>query len=198
MKRIILIASTAATFLAVALAPAVASADGHHHHHHRHHHRGAHLRLRSSATDGPTVPTSDNAGTITSFTGGVLTIKLTDGSSVTGKVTTATELKCETAPVSSMARVADHGGSDGGPSEGSNSSGNDSSGDNSSDDNDDHDHDGQPQPPEGKQPPEGEDNHQGEACETSSLNEGIIVRNAELSVTSAGATFLEVELIRSR
>jgi hypothetical protein len=188
MKRIILIASTAATFVAVALAPAVASADGHHHH--RHHHRGAHARLRSFGTGSPTAPTSDNAGTVTSFTGGVLTIKLTDGNSVTGKVTTTTELKCETTPVSSMARVADHGGSDGGPSDKSNSSGNDRS-----DDNDDHDD--EPQPPVGEHPAEGEDN-QDEACEMTFLKEGVAVRNAELSVTSTGATFLEVKIIRSR
>jgi hypothetical protein len=188
MKRIILTASTAATFLAMALLPAVASADGHHHH--RHHHRGAHARLRSFGTGSPTAPTSDNAGTVTSFTGGVLTIKLADGSSVTGKVTTTTELKCETAPVSSMARIADHGRSDGGPSEESSSSGNDSSDDNGH-------HDDEPQPPAGEQPAEGEDN-QDEACEMTSLKEGITVRNAELSVTSTGATFLEVKIISSR
>jgi hypothetical protein len=218
MKRIILITSTAATFLAVALPPAVATAGGHHH---RHHHKGAHARLQSFGTSSPTAPANDSAGTVTSFTGGVLTIKLTDGSSVTGKVTTATELKCEAAPVSSMARIADHGGSeDGGPSGDNSSSGNDAhGGENNSSGNDGHDgpgsndsqsqssstpvvdssddngqHADEPQPPAGEQTAEGEDK-QGEACEMSSLTEGTTVRNAELSVTSTGATFLEVEII---
>ena len=209
MKRITLITSTVATLLAVALLPAVASADSHHH---RHHHMSARARLQSFGTSSPTAPARDNAGTVTSFTGGVLTIKLTDGSSVTGKVTAATELKCETAPVSSMARMADHGGGDDGGSSGeSSASGNDghggpglsdgqsqsastpaveSSGNNGQDANDVD----ESQPPAGEQPAEGED-HQREACEMSSVKEGTTVRNAELAVTSAGATFLELEII---
>jgi hypothetical protein len=207
MKRITLITSTAATLLAVALLPAVASAESHHH---RHHHRRARTRLQSFGTSSPTAPASDNAGTVTSFTGGVLTIKLTDGSSVAGKVTTATELKCETAPTSSMARMADHGGGeDNGPSGERGASGDDGHGGSGSNDgqsqsgstpvvesSDDNGQDANDadEPPAADQPGEADDK-QGEPCEMSSLKEGTTVRNAELAVTSTGATFLEVAII---
>ena len=42
-------------------------------------------------------PAEPAAGKVASFTGGVLTITLTDGSSVSGKVTEATEITCATA-----------------------------------------------------------------------------------------------------
>ena len=206
MKRIALTTSTAAALLAVALLPAVASAERHHH---RHHHGSAHARMRAFGASSPTAPASDNAGIVSSFTGGVLTIKLTDGSSVTGKVTATTELKCEAAPVSSMARIADHGGggdssssgegsSSGnvgpGSSDGQSQSGStpvvESSDDNGQDANDTD----ESQPPADEQPSEGQDN-QGEACETSSLKEGTTVRHAELAVTSTGATFRELEIV---
>src|SRR5450631_445729 len=102
MKRIALITSTAAVLVALALLPAVASARSHHH---RHHHAATKARLRtfgaatSTSTSTSTTPATESAGTVTSFTAGVLTIKLTDGTIITGKVTTATELKCESAPV---------------------------------------------------------------------------------------------------
>jgi len=215
MKRTTLFASTAATLLSVALLPAVASAKSHH----RHHHRSARTHLRFLGTSSLTAPASDNAGTVTSFVGGVLTIKLTDGSSVTGKVTAATELKCETAPVSTTARMADHGGGDGGGSGAGSFSGNDGSGgpesdegpsqsgpapvagssdDNGQDANDENGQDAndidESQPPVAGQPAEGEENH-GEACEMSSLKEGTAVRDAELALNSTGASFRELEII---
>ena len=195
MQRIAPMTAAAATILAVALLPAAASAAGHHH---RHHHRRAGARLRSFGANNRAAPASDNAGTVASFTGGVLTIKLADGSTVTGKVTDATELKCETAAASSMARIADHGSAGDGGGDGS-TEGRDQSSPTpvveSSDDNgqDDNDAD-EAQPPAGEQPGDGEDEH-GAPCEPSSLKEGTTVRNAELAVSSAGATFREVEII---
>jgi hypothetical protein len=107
MKRIFLIASAGLTLLAVGLLPAVASA---HRHGRHHHHRATHARLESFGTNNPTAPASDNAGSITSFVGGVLTIKLNDGTSVAGQVTSATKLECEAAVPATTARMADHGG----------------------------------------------------------------------------------------
>jgi hypothetical protein len=182
MKRITLITSTTAMVLAVALLPAVASAHGHHHRHHR---RGSRARLESFGTSNPTAPASASAGTVMSFSGGVLTIKLADSSSVTGKVTVTTELKCETAPASGMARMADHSGNEGG-----------SVGDANEQDANDAD---EFQSPTTGQPVTDDDNGTGdnedEQCTMSSLKEGATVRSAELAITSAGSTFLEVEII---
>jgi hypothetical protein len=199
MKRIITIASTGATLLSLALLPATASAQRGHH---RHHHSRAHARLQSFGTANPVAPASDNAGAVTSFTAGVLTIKLSDGTTVTGKVTAATELKCEPAASVGMARIADHGaGGDtgsapnpsgdgrGGPGSSDSQSASgatpaaEPAGDSAEDIGEVED---QPAPPVGGVA----------ACETASLIPGAVVRRAELSVTSAGATFAEVEIIR--
>lgn len=200
MKRITPITTTAAAVLAAAMLPAVASAKGHHHRHHR---KGASAHLQSFGPSSPTAPASDNAGTVASFTGGVLTIKLADGSTVTGKVTAATELKCAAAPASSMARMADHGGggesghdgSTDGQIQSSPAPVVESSDDNGQDANDaDEVRPPAGEPPAGEPPARGEDDRN-EACETSALKEGTTVHNAELSASATGATFLEVEII---
>jgi hypothetical protein len=94
MRRIILMA-IASSALALA-APQVASAH-HGRHHHKHHARHARLRhfgtLASTTTTTPTSPVTP-AGTVKSFTEGVLTITLADTSTVSGKVTEDTELGC--------------------------------------------------------------------------------------------------------
>src|SRR5437879_1930850 len=117
MKRIFL-ATAGASLLAIC-APGAALA--HHARHrsacsaraHRHHAHCAHARVlrfgaattASSGTvtgatsgaphDAP--PSGEPAGKVKSFTGGVLTITLTDGTEVSGKVTENTELECESA-----------------------------------------------------------------------------------------------------
>jgi hypothetical protein len=207
MKRIITIASTGAMLLAVAALPAAASAQGQHH---RRHHARVHAHLQSFGTTSATAPASGDAGTITSFTAGVLTIKLADGSSVSGKVTPTTELKCESAVPTGTptvpagtptARTADNGA----VSSDSNSSQTPSG-------------DGHSGLVQGQSGPEttpgsesGDDNGQdvgntedqqgppttgGAACDTTALTPGAVIRQAELSVTTAGASFVEVEIVR--
>jgi hypothetical protein len=177
MRRSILITSTGLALLAVALLPAAASAE-HHGRRHHHHHRGAHARLKRFGTDNPSAPVTDNAGTVTSLVEGTLTIKLTDGSSVTGKVTSTTELKCE---VAGSVRMADHGDrGEEGPGE-------------------NHDSAGQGGPgPSDESPAAGDDgNHdEGQACDMTALTQGAVVRDAELRISSPGATFAEVEIVR--
>jgi hypothetical protein len=107
MRRIMLLV---VGVLALALAvPGIASA--HRGHHHRHHHKAHHVRIKhigaKSATD-PAAPATGDAGTVASFTGGVLTITLADGSTVSGKVTDQTEIECETA--APVATASHHGG----------------------------------------------------------------------------------------
>jgi hypothetical protein len=122
MRRIALTRSIGLAVLACALLPAGALAD--HHDHHRHHHARRARRFFAHRHPG-------NAGTVVSFTAGVLTIKLGDGTStepattISGKVDERrTEIRCfaaltetpETpaAPVSTSARAADHGPGGGG------------------------------------------------------------------------------------
>ena len=202
MKRSFLIAGAGLTILAAGLLPAVASA---HRHGRHHHHRGAHARLESFGTNTPTAPASDNAGTITSFAGGVLTIQLNDGTSVAGQVTNATELECVPAVPPTMARLADHGG---GGDEGSGNSGSDSHGGPGLSDEqaeaptpatepgDDNGNDADDQSlPVTEPPAAGDDNDEGPACDMTALTAGMIVRDAELRVTSRGATFAEVKVV---
>jgi Ni/Co efflux regulator RcnB len=111
MKRFLLAAGACLSLL-VAL-PAVSAADssGHHlgrHHHpedraghrdragerHRdrnHAHRLEHFRAHHSSS----ADSSGSAGMVQSFQNGVLTIKLTDGSTVSGRVTSDTRVSCE-------------------------------------------------------------------------------------------------------
>jgi hypothetical protein len=200
MKRIITIASTGATLLAVALLPAAASAHGQHH---RHHHARAHARIQSFGTGNPVAPASASAGTVTSFTAGVLTIKLSDGTSVTGKVTTATELKCEPAAAAPIAQTADQSSSGGDSGSAQTPAGDGHGGPGSSDS---QSTSGvtpavEPADENGQDIGEAEDQQNppangGEVCDITSLTPGAVIRQAELSVTSAGAAFVEVEIIR--
>src|SRR5450759_4723630 len=108
MKRMFLAAATA-SMLALA-APGIASAAHHGKRHHRTRHARAHharvLVFSAASTGSPTTGTGstqttsstapggsgETAGTVTSFTGGVLTITLSDGTVVSGKVTERTEI----------------------------------------------------------------------------------------------------------
>jgi hypothetical protein len=184
MMRKFLFVALVSSALVVAM-PATALAR----HHHRHHH---HSRIRHEhfGTAGGTTTTTGGttsgdemqgtAGTVDSFTNGVLTIKLGDanGTLVSGMVTDATELKCE-APEN---QVNDNDGSDGGSGDrqamedgGGSQSGDNDSGDDNGDNND-----------------QGED---GQMCSTANLTPGIVVQDAELNVSSAGAVWHEVELV---
>ncbi len=149
----------------------------------------------------------DAAATVSSFTAAtatapaVLVIKLTDGTIETGQVTADTEIKCETAPVVSTtpttpptpATVRDHGGDDGGgPIQVSTTpvspSGSTGSHQGHGDDNGQGDDDN-----------EGDDNNAGNQasmCTTADLTVGAVVHSAELKITSAGAVFKEIELIK--
>jgi len=171
MKRITIITSLAASLLAIALVPAIASAERHQH---RHHH-ASQARFEHFGASNAAAPAGADAGTIASFTGGVLTIKLSDGSTVAGKVTAATELKCESAAPALTAKAADHG------------SGSDDNAQGVGEDNgrDAEEHAG-----------EGVEDNTPASCQMSDLSPGATVRSAELRLSSAGASFSEVELVR--
>lgn len=174
MRRVSITAMV--SILALALAPA--SALARHHHARRHRSRTHHLSVRHrrfgdlTPTTTPTTSTpSDSAGTVDSFTNGVLTIKLANGSSVSGMVTPDTELECQSAqPVTSGGEDGDRGGQ----SSGSNESG---GGDQSGEDNG------------------GENENGNAACTTANLTPGTVVQAAELRISSTGSAWEKVELV---
>ena len=132
----------------------------------------------------PASPSGETAGTVTSFTGGVLTITLTDGSTVSGKVTEGTEINCQSATPASSGD--DEAGSDDSGSDDSGTSSTTarvSSHDSGSGDGED-----------------GQDDSQGtegqQSCTTAALVPGAVVREAELSVSASGAVWHQVDLIQ--
>ncbi|MHB8234401.1 MAG: hypothetical protein ACYDHT_07080 [Solirubrobacteraceae bacterium] len=182
----------------------------HHKRHHARHHHHAHIvtfgAAASSAPAGvsgtasPMSPGDDTAGTIASFSNGTLTITLNDGSSVSGKVTSFTEIECR----SSMAAAASHGGrSDDNGQGDDNDQGDDRGQDGQSNSAPVQSMSGQSQSSsgnggqdDGPGHDEGDDNGQDEAehCTTTALVTGAVVREAELSVSSAGSVWKKVEL----
>jgi hypothetical protein len=222
MRRIALIASAALTAIACALLPAGAFAAHHHRHHHRVHHgrRASHHGRRgldaaggtgsaatgnlgtSGASGNVNINPGDgrrlggmpgNAGTVVSFTEGVLTIKVGEGetaTTVSGKVDEEmTEIHCipvaPAAPTTSTpttAHVSDDGGwgGDGGSSDRSAGGGSQSGSEDDQgrgDDNDDN------QEPPGQQ-----------SCGVANLTPGTIVHQAELRLDASGAVFREIVL----
>jgi hypothetical protein len=182
MKRILLVAVSSSA-LALA-APAVASAHHGKHHHKQHGARARVLDFRTAAhpNTAPTTPTTESVGTVTSFKEGVLTITLTDGTQVSGKVTEQTEIQCTSATTESG--DDDHGAGD--------------------------DNHGAPPWSNGQSQGDGDEAHAAwsgdggqqtsadEAqnnCTTEALVEKTPVRDAELKLTSQGALWDRVDLI---
>jgi hypothetical protein len=106
---------------------------------------------------------------------GVLTITLLDGSTVSGRVTEATDLECESAMEFRNEDVGEEP-----PTEG---------------DEEPADEGGEPSGDEGAEEPDEEgDEH---PCSTGDLQPGRAVREAELELTPEGAFFTEVEVLVS-
>ena len=192
MRRILFMLVAGAALLAIL--PASALARHHRGHHQAKHHRTHHARVRhevfgggalrsSSAAkenDAPENEAQDNAGTVDSFTNGVLTIKLSDNSTVSGRVTDATEIECQ-APEPQQTQHMD---GDGGSTSGGDDHGDDNAGANQ---------------PTGENENENEaqnenENENEQSCGTSSLTRGTVVHEAELKVSSAGSVWEKVEL----
>jgi len=195
MNRMLL--TTAMSAMLAIAAPGVASAHNAKGHRHAHHHHAKRATVRTfgsalppagaaSTTSPPTTPAGgETAGTVTSFTGGVLTITLSNGSTVSGQVTERTEIHCQAA-TTSPGGEGDQGDDEGGDG---NSSGHDGAEAVSHSD-------GGP-PTEGK---DGEGGSQGDggnpACTSAALVAGAVVREAELSVSSSGAVWDHVDLVQ--
>jgi hypothetical protein len=199
MRRFTLTIAT--TIAAVALLPAAALAGTHARHHQRRHHHAHHALVRherfgaittgsssgssSNSGAGGTATPAESAGTVQSFSGGVLTLALADGSTVSGKVTDSTEIECEAAQMSGMHADGDGGGGHGGGDNSGPGSG-DNQGQRGGDNGDRGDDNGD----------RGDDNgNDNQTCMAGGLVAGAAVRSAELRVSSAGATWDKVELV---
>jgi len=164
MRRILLLAIGALT-LALAV-PSLASAHGRHHGHHRHKAKHANVRhfgAKANATD----PSTPDAGTVDSFADGTLTIRLSDGNTVSGAVDHDTVINC--IPSQPTAATASHDEGD----------------DNQGDDN------------QGDQPGDDDQGDRGQAaCDQSDLVAGTTVHVAILKLGGAGPAF-KLVLLRS-
>ncbi|HEY2006559.1 MAG TPA: hypothetical protein VGG87_08910 [Solirubrobacteraceae bacterium] len=207
MRRIIYPLLAGIALLGVAVTPALARQHDHRAHERRHHERRHHERRHHHArirhrtfgsaagTSGTTSTSNDNAGTVSSFTNGVLTITLHDGSMVSGAVNRDTKIECR----GNGARGdQDPGDNDAGENAGerahdARSGGGDSSG---RDDNP-----GAGDEAQGENDNPGDDdnndnnNDEMQNCSSSALTHGTVVREAELAVGSGGARWDKVELL---
>jgi hypothetical protein len=126
---------------------------------------------RRADTDGDGIDDGDeNAGTVASFTGGVLTINLAGGGTLAGEVTEDTEIECD-----DVAHAADDGDDHEGDDGDHHHGGDDGDDDHNGDDGDDDD--------------EGGDN-----CPAGALAAGAVVHEAELKARDGKAVFEKVEL----
>ena len=130
---------------------------------------------------------AEQAGVIESFEGGTLTIRLATGGTITGAVTDATEVECE----------SEHEAEDAESHSRLHASAADEPGDTEDEPGDDEGDDGDHQGDEhGDHEDEGEDDGGEHACSADDLQVGVPVHEAELELTADGAVFKQVQLIR--
>jgi hypothetical protein len=176
------------------------------HHHTRGHHKAkthrTHFRRFGDVNSQPTsTAASDNAGTVQSFSNGVLTIALNDGSTVTGAVTGDTELECTSTQQSSTTTHDDGDPGSGGDGQtsgdNSQSSGDSSqsSGDSSQSSGDSSQSSSEDQGDDQSDQGDDQGDSQSSSCSTSSLTPGAVVHEASLRIGGSGATWQKVELV---
>jgi hypothetical protein len=201
--RLRLLAVAGTLTLALAAPSAALAHHGRGHRHHRHQAVGHHAKFKvlninpgatSKSSDtpapgatSPTAPSEENAATVVSYEKEVLTLKLKDGSTVSGKVSADTHIVC-TGP---MANPGEPGGQDDRREGDDRGQGDDQNrGDTSQsgggwqerEDSDDDDAPGvAPEPP----------------CDTSALVAGALVREAQLRIGPSGSEFTCVVVVRS-
>jgi hypothetical protein len=126
-----------------------------------------------------------NAGTVTSFANGVLTITLNDGSTLKGAVTPQTEVACE----NSQTQAGDDDQNE--------DRGDDHGGDRAkiADDNGDRNDQGDANNQQGDNE-QGDDDQPAGQPSTCTIAQGDPVREADLKATSSGAVFEEVKLAK--
>lgn len=228
MRRLML---AALGIMALALAvPGAALAHKGHHHNKGHHHakrKARHASIRfehfgaftaseptgtgtatGTVTSGSTTSTGstrsttpENAGTVVSYTNGVLKLELSNKSMVEGNVTAGTEIQCVKAAATS---TTPSGGepSDQSPGDDSGQGDDQSRGDMSQQGDQQSSSSGEPQQGEDGQDSSDDDveaqsTSAPEApCDTSALTLGTVVRSAELRIGPSGSEFESLVLVR--
>ena len=185
-----MIVVASAAVIALVPATALAQHNDRRHHHHRGHHAQVHHRTfgHDAGNQGNNLP----AGTVVSFTNGVLTIKASDGNIASGEVTNATELRCEQQEPAGM-QSHDRGRGDNGGG-GDNDRGDNNQGDNDRGDNQGDNDRGDSQG-DNDNDNENDNDEANQMCTTANLAPGAIVQKAELRISGAGAVWDEVELV---
>jgi hypothetical protein len=197
MRRIFTTAIASSVLVLAVSGVAVAAATHHdgrhdHHAHHANRHRRSIQHAHAVKFGAPVVPIAasgasappasapsptSSAATIVSFTNGTLTIRLVDGSMVSGRVSEETEIACQ--PIGPQ-----QSDSSGGPGPGD---------DQARDDNDGRDDNDEKQDNEEAR---NDDNDNERRCTAAALLAGVVVREAELRVSGAGAVWEELEMLR--
>lgn len=191
MRRTTIGLSAALMLLALGPASALARHHGRHHRSHAHH---ARIRHFGDTTNGSN--SSENAGTVASFTGGFLTINTSDGP-VRGRVTDQTE--CE-APSQSqtMHEDGDNGGGGDQSGDGDHSGSGDDQGEAPNDANEANEDQNEANEDQNEDQNEAnEDRNEDEAamsCTPANLPDGTVVHEAELRVSGAGNVWKKIEL----
>jgi hypothetical protein len=186
MRKIML--AVVATCVVGAVIPAGALAQGHKHHrahHARTHHRTfGHDWNQSGSTSTGTTSSEPPAGTVQTFTGGVLTIALTGSGTVSGMVTPDTEIECQVAEPAGMQSHDRNQGDNSGPGDDDQGQGDDDQGQGDDDQGQGDDDQGQG------------DQQANQMCDpTTVLTRGAVVQEAVLTVSGAGAVFQKIELV---
>lgn len=149
----------------------------------------------ADSDDDGTDDAEENAGTVTSFADGELTITLFDGGTLTGKVTEETEIRCDADD--DTARSSHDPGDDDDGDEGDDHGdrGHDDHGDDEGDDRGDRGHGDRGGDGSGKcrHDDDGGDDED-EECGPEALTTGAAVKEAELSISSDGRIWNEIEL----
>lgn len=171
--RLLTALGTTALALSVPSAALAHHGRGHHHHHHHHHAKFRVLNIGAGnpTPTAPTSPSEENAGTVVSYEKEVLTLTLKDGSTVSGKVTANTHVKCFSPRATSEGTGDDKGSGD-----------EQWGGWDHKDRGDDGRwwHDSTPEPP----------------CDTSALVKGAVVHSAQLRIGASGSEFECIVVVR--
>ncbi len=118
----------------------------------------------------------ERAGTVESLEGDTLTITLFGGGTVTGKVTSATEIECDTGGDDDTGDDDHEGSKSSFRGDGEHGDDGGQSGDDQGDD-------------------EGDDESDNQSCPAGALKKDAIVQEAELKLDSGGAIFKKIELL---
>jgi hypothetical protein len=185
-----LITTTGIVALTLVVPSAALAHHGHGHHHHKargkaHHARFRHVHIGAGATGTTTSPTPENAGTVASYTGGVLTLSLNGGSTVSGTVTVHTRIRCvpAIAPTVTTPTSPAPGDDEG---QGDDRGSNDVSAQGDRGPGDWHHENGDDESPRTSEPP----------CDSSTLVAGAVVRAAQLRIGPGASEFESVWLVR--